>query len=204
LEKVIFDEKPDFTFGGDGNNILRAKARRIDIIATFSNDTPNQNATNEELDTLSANWRAFAATVLSNPKMYSPEKSIVKSYEKDGPWVRFLSAGADLGQPLPPTARPLNTQGNYRMAKSLLLPKDEDESAVKLSDMPTRVREHLRKFGVGRRLCITKMGHERGSVVLVPADAKVDDEIWFFRGTGFPYVLRKMRDEKYVVVGEAC
>src|SRR5947207_13726907 len=54
LEKVTFDEEPDFTFGGDGNNILRVKARRIDIIATFSNNTPNQNATNEELDTLSA------------------------------------------------------------------------------------------------------------------------------------------------------
>jgi hypothetical protein len=47
------------------------------------------------------------------------------------------------------------------------------------------------------------MGEDKGSVVLVPAEAKKGDEIWLFRGTSFPYVLRKVEDG-YVVVGEAC
>jgi hypothetical protein len=59
----------------------------------------------------------------------------------------------------------------------------------------------LRKTGVGRRLCVNEA---MGFVVLVPAESEVGDEIWFFRGTGYPYVLRKEEQEGYVVVGEAC
>jgi hypothetical protein len=127
--EVASGEDPDFTFEGEGNKILQVRGSRLDYIATLSDDTPNQDATIEELDTLSANWKAFAATALSNPQIYILDKGHVEKYEDDGPWVKFLSAGADNGRPLPQTAKPLTTQANYRMAKSLLLPKDEDESA---------------------------------------------------------------------------
>jgi hypothetical protein len=81
------------------------------------------------------------------------------------------------------------------MAKSLLLPEDEDKTAVKVKGIRKRVHEYLRKSGVGRKICITE-----GSVVLVPAESKVGDEIWLFRGTTFPYVLRKIKEGEYVVV----
>jgi hypothetical protein len=57
---------------------------------------------------------------------------------------------------------------------------------------------------VGRRLGVTRMGKDKGSVVLVPADSVVGDEIWLFRGTNFPYVLRRRSEGEYVVVGETC
>jgi hypothetical protein len=200
--EVTAGEDPDFIFGGGGDGTIRARGHRLDYIATLSDDTPNQDATTEELDALSANWKAFAATALSNPQMHVLDRAHVGKYIDDGPWIYFLSVYVDRGNPLPKTATPLDIRGDYRMAESLLLPKDD--SAIKVKDMKKRVHEYLRKSGVGRRLCITKMGENKGSVVLVPADSKVGDEIWLFRGTSFPYVLRKVKDGKYVVVGEAC
>jgi hypothetical protein len=61
----------------------------------------------------------------------------------------------------------------------------------------------LRKNGVGSILGIPKIGENKGSVVLVPAETRNGDEIWLFRGTSFHYVLRKVEDG-YIVVGEAC
>jgi hypothetical protein len=89
------------------------------------------------------------------------------------------------------------------MAKGLLLPKD---GKVTITGMEKRVHEYLRKFGMGRRLCVTAktLRDQAGSVVLVPVDSEVGDEIWLFRGTGSAYVLRKIGYREYVVVGEAC
>jgi len=105
---------------------------------------------------------------------------------------------------LPRSANQVKTLGDYKMAKSLLLPSEEEMAGIgDVKGLKTRVREQLRKNGVGRRLGVTKMGEDKGSVVLVPAEARKGDEIWLFRGTSFPYVLRKVEDG-YVVVGEAC
>jgi hypothetical protein len=48
------------------------------------------------------------------------------------------------------------------------------------------------------------MGDKKGTVVLVPADTQAGDEIWAFRGTRMTYVLRKVGDQRYVVVGDVC
>lgn len=202
---VSSGEDPDFAFEGEGNSILRAKGYRLDIIDQMSDDTPAQNATAEELDALSTNWKKFAQIVLTNEDVYMFDAGIVEQYQHDdGRWIQFLSATTDSGQPRALTEAPLSTQANYLMLQGLLLPKDHSESTFSANEMRRHIHEHLRKFGVGRRLCITEMGSEKGSVVLVPADAKTGDEIWIFRGTSSQYVLRKVKDEEYVVVGEAC
>jgi hypothetical protein len=40
-----------------------------------------------------------------------------------------------------------------------------------------RLHMQLRKYRVGRRLCVTKKGNKKGCVVLVPAGSLVSDEI---------------------------
>jgi hypothetical protein len=102
---------------------------------------------------------------------------------------------------LPKAAPQLNIPGDYEMAKSLLLPgKDEGGGAV-VKNVNHRLYELLRKTGVGRMLCVNQ---EIRFVVLVPAESAVGDEIWFFRGTNYPYVLRRMEQEGYMVVAGAC
>jgi hypothetical protein len=204
LSHVAADEEPAFTFEGEGNELLRAKGSCIDVVEKLSSHTPKQNSSAEELDTLSAKWKLFSQAILTNPNR-DFQDGIVKYYqENDQQWIQFLSAGTDTGQPRPVTVAPLSTEGNYQMVKSLLLPEQSGESSSNVGDLRGRVHEQLRKFGTGRRLCVTRMGHQRGSAVLVPEDTEPGDEIFIFRGTRQAYVLRNVDDRKYVVVGEAC
>ena len=70
--------------------------------------------------------------------------------------------------------------------------------------MRRRVHEQLHKFGVGRRLGITKLYKSHGSIVMVPEDAAVGDEIWAFRGTRFYYTMRRLEDQTYIAIGDTC
>jgi hypothetical protein len=202
--EVMAGEPPDFVFKGEGDSILMARGFQLDVIETLSDETPHQDATNDELDALSAKWKALAATALSNPDIYVLDRGSISKYKDDGPWIEFLSIHVDRGHALPKAAAQLKVPGDYRMAKSLLLPSEEEVSVVDVKGVKNRVLEHLRKNGVGRRLGVTRMGKDKGSVVLVPANSVVGDEIWLFRGTNFPYVLRRRSEGEYVVVGETC
>jgi len=204
-EEVMAGQAPDFSFEETENGcVLKARGFLLDEIDTLSRETPHQDATPEELDNVSSAWRRLAATALENTKIYVLDKGTIAKYKDDGPWIQFLSTQTDKGSMLPRSANQVKTLGDYKMAKSLLLPSKEEMADIgDVKGLKTRVREQLRKNGVGRRLGVTKMGEDKGSVVLVPAEAKKGDEIWLFRGTSFPYVLRKVEDG-YVVVGEAC
>jgi hypothetical protein len=204
-EEVMAGEAPDFSFEETEKGcVLKARGFLLDEIKTLSTETPHQDATLEELDTVSSAWRQLAATALQNPNIYVLDKGTIAKYKDDGPWIQFLSTHADNGDTLPRSASQVKILGDYKMAKSLLLPSEDEMVGIgDVKGLKTRVREHLRKNGVGRRLGITKMGESKGSVVLAPAEAKEGDEIWLFRGTSFPYVLRRV-ENGYVVVGEAC
>jgi Heterokaryon incompatibility protein (HET) len=202
-QEVVGDQDPDFTFEND-NMVLRAQGRLIDHVGTLCQDTVSHSSTDAELDAVSAGWKEFAFTALSSPQIHVLDRSHIDRYKDDVKWCQFLSINKDRRRLLPRTAASVNTRGNYRLAKSMLLPKDEEESAVTIDGARNRIREHLRKSGIGRRLCITRLGEGKGSVALVPKDAEVDDEIWLFRGTSFPYVLRRTDEGKYVVIGETC
>lgn len=205
--EVMAGEDPDFEFEDleNGMCVLKAKGRLLDEIDVLSPETPHQDASPEDLDAVSSAWRTFAATALLNPNIYVLDKGTVTKYAQDGPWIMFLSTGVDRGTALPKTAAQLKIPGDYKMAKALLLPDEEEmeREGVDIKGLTQRVREHLRKSGVGRKLCITKFGPDRGSVILVPAESENGDEIWLFRGTNFPYVLRRV-EHGYVVVGECC
>lgn len=117
----------DLVFEGEGNRVLRAKGFRVDIIGKFSTDTPKQNSSAEELDHLSSRWKTFIKQILAEPERHAADRIYVEEYQSnDGAWVRFLSAGTDWGQPRPVTVAPLNTQSNYLMVKSLLLPENAE------------------------------------------------------------------------------
>jgi hypothetical protein len=197
-------EAPDFIFEDlESGCVLRARGFFLDGIETLSQSTPHQNALPEELDALSSEWKELAFTALRNPTAHILDRGTIKSYEQDGPWVQFLSAHVDRGRALPQTASQVKVPGDYRMAKALLFPGEEEGRVVDVRDMKQRVREHLRKNGGGRRLCVTKQSENKGSVVLVPAESRIGDSIWIFRGTSFPYVLRRV-SQGFLVVGEAC
>jgi hypothetical protein len=57
-----------------------------------------------------------------------------------------------------------------------LLP-GEEAVGVDVKGVKHRVREHLRKNGVGRRLYVVKMGENKGSVALMLPESIVEDEI---------------------------
>ena len=176
----------------------------MDVIETLSEETPRQDATAEELDDLDMKWRKLAKSALSNSQIHILHEIAVKRYSDDSSWIQFLSALSDTGQPLPKMDAQLKVPGDYLMAKSLLLPGDEEVVGLDVQGLKQRVHVQLRKYGVGRRLCVTKKGNKKVCVVLVPAGSLVGDEIWVFRGTNYPFVLRKRKDGEYVVVGEAC
>ena len=154
----------------------------MDVIETLSGETPRQDATAEELDDLDMKWRKLAQSALLNPQIYVLDEMTIKKYSDDSSWIQFLSALSDSGQPLPNTDAQLKVPGDYLMAKSLLLPGDEEVVGLDVQGLKQRVHVQLRKYGVGRRLCVTKKGNKKGCVVLVPAGSLVGDEIWVFRG----------------------
>ena len=203
---------PDFTFDGEDNLVLKAKGMCLDTIETLSDDTVQSDNTGEELDALYGHWKAFATLALAKPNIdYSDQRYLEQGLlakRNDQSWLEFLSVGVDSGrdmrysedgQTLLPLAQSavVDSYMNAKMANSLLLPKDEDDEAVKVSAYH-KIHSYLRKYGVGRKLSITA----NSKIGLVPAEAEVGDVVVGFRGTVFPYVLRKVGDE-CVVVGEA-
>jgi hypothetical protein len=152
---------------------------------------------------MSVSWRKLAATALQNTQISRWEWATIANYRQDGPWIQFISAGVDTGASLPKSAQ-ISGPIDQRMAKALLLPDEEEVGGiVEEQNVKQRVTKWLRKNGFGRRLCVTKRGYDKGSVALVLAESERGDEIWAFRGTTFPYVLRKLEGGMYVVVGEA-
>lgn len=62
------------------------------------------------------------------------------------------------------------------MAKSLLVPGDEEVVTRDVLGLKQRVHRQLTRY-VGGRLCVIEMGSNKGSVVLVPADSLIGDGI---------------------------
>jgi hypothetical protein len=206
--EVMAGEAPDFTFEGEGECVLRARGVMLHKVETLSAETPRQDATAGELDALFEEWRGLVLRALTHPRTSVSSvsdkdsiKSYIVEYKDDARWVTFLSINMDRGDPLPQAAQQLNIPGDYRMAKSLLLPGEEESEGAVMKSVKYRLLELLRKTGTGRRLCVNE---EWGLVVLVPAESVVGDEIWAFRGTDYQYVLREVEQGKYVVIGEAC
>jgi len=201
----------EFTFEGDNECILRAKGCRIDTISSFSDDKVSEDDTPEQLMALYDKWRALVQTVIPKPNVERFTKRILEELTgryNDRTWVTFLSLGSDPGleirysedgKTLLSEGSPIRTPGNLRMVESLLLPKDEDEEAVEVNPYQ-RIHQNLRKYGVGRKLAFMT----NGSIGLVPGDAKDGDEVYSFKNTAYPYVLRKVGKGEHVVVGESC
>jgi hypothetical protein len=204
---------PDFTFDGEDSLVLQAKGICLDIIESLSDETPQSDQPVTELDALYASWKSFAALALTKSNIQGGDERYLQerllSKHNDPSWVELLSIGEDSGRSmrysddgtLLPGTQPavVESHMNAKMAKSLLLPKDDEDESVKASPYHS-IHSNLRRYGVGRRLCIT----ENCKIGLVPADAKIGDTVVGFRATFFPYVLRKVGGEGYVVVGEAC
>ena len=202
-------EDHDFTFEGENSEILKARGCRLGTVAKVYPDTPGQDWSDDELTKLSTTWKAFASTAFSKNQGGFMDRGAVKQYQEDeGAWIRFVSAGADHAMPEPISSTPLGLDGNHRyeLVKSLLMEKQDvpEQSSPEFVKLKNRTLQALRKFAVGRRLCVTDIGDDKGSVVLVPMDTKPGDQIWMFRGTRSPFVLRKIEKETYVAVGEAC
>lgn len=202
-------EDRDFTFEGEDCGILKAKGYCVDVVAKICADTPGQSWSDDELTKLSATWKTFVSTAFGNGQGDFMDGGMVRQYLQDErAWIRFLSAGADSAMPEPTAATPLGLDDNhkYELVKSLLIETkhSSEQSSLSFFELKDRTLQSIRKFGVGRRLCSTKAGKDKGRVVLVPMDAKPGDEVWMFRGTNSAYVLRKIEGKNYVVVGEAC
>jgi hypothetical protein len=199
LGHVPADEESDFVFEGDDEELLRARGRPVDVVSQLAKGTPQEQWTVAQIDALSATWREFTGAALANPKVHMFDKKFAEEYQaKDAAWLTFLSIGKDQGKPRLVNDAPLKIRGDFRMVQRLLLAEDINSSSF--GDLGQRIQAQLRKFGVGRCLSITRLG----TVVLVPADSRAGDEIWMFRGTRATYVLRRVGDRRYVVVGDAC
>lgn len=207
------EDNPDFTFEGEENCVLQVKSRRVGSIAALSDDTPGLYDTIEQLDALYNSWKALADKIYTGPKideLSNRHLYSLQEHQNERLWVEFLSihedTGTDMryaedGKTLLPGKRYQLDSGtrNMRMVESLLWPKDDEEIALNVNPY-RKIHENLRRFGVGRKLCFL----ESGSIGLVPAGARIGDECCIFRQTTFPYILRQLDENRYVVVGEAC
>ena len=206
-------DEPDFTFEPDNESVLRANGRVVSSITAVSNDQVTGDATTEQLDALFQNWKTFVQTIKDHPELGWDERrdfrELAEDKQNDRKWIEFLSLGAESGhwlrfsedgKLLPEKGVAAeNVYGNLKMVNSLLLPKSDDEEAIKVNPYK-KYHENLRKYGIGRRLAYTSTG----SVGLVPSDTGGGDELCVFSNTYYPFVLRKVRDGKHVVIGEAC
>jgi hypothetical protein len=204
----------DFAFEGElgeRSSVLRARGRRESSILALSEDRPAPHDRVEQLDTLYAKWKEFVTQMHSNPDLDRPSKQKLEIYyvkhKNDESWIRLLSGWADLahnlryaedGVSILPDTNPIHNH-DPRMVESILLPKAGEETAVKILGKK-KIHSNLRKFGIGRTICLLEGGH----IGLVPADARIGDELCAFRRTSFRYLLRNIGGDKYVLVGEAC
>jgi hypothetical protein len=206
VQKDCVSDHLDFTFEGEKQDVLRAQGCLVGIVGKLNNATPGENASIAELNMVNANWKEFyaASAVTRTDPM------------DDKQWSEFLS-----GYPKSKFTFGATSKETRRAVKNLLLPPEVDTSTPPF-DNRRKIIENLSKFGVGRRLCeircqrnmpnlfsfgastVTHRTEEEIRVGLVPSDTKLGDEIWDFRGSALPRVLRKIDNDKYVVVGEAC
>ncbi|CZR64159.1 uncharacterized protein PAC_14056 [Phialocephala subalpina] len=216
--KVLYSpgvpDEPDFTFEAENDSVLRANGRTVSFIAAVCDDVVTANATTDQLDTLYRNWKAFIFAMVNHIQLdWDGKRDFRDLTEKqpDRKWLEFLSLGAENGHWLrfaeDGSGRLLPEKGaaaenafmNQKMVNSLLLPKADDEEAIKVNPYK-KYHQNLRKHGIGRRLSYTF----DGSVGLVPNDARVGDQVCVFSNTYYPFVLRKVENDKHVVIGEAC
>ncbi|KAJ3483878.1 hypothetical protein NLG97_g7203 [Lecanicillium saksenae] len=204
---VSAGEEPDFTFDGDGLEILRAKGCKLDVIETICPGTPGQGWSDDQLHKLSAAWKGFIRSAFSGKNGGFMDRGITKQYlEDEMAWIRFLSAGGDSGGPRSTTSTPLSLDSSHRyeLVNCLLLKQESSQQPHReSSSSENRTLQALRKYCVGRRICVSEMGDAKGRVHLVPVDAEPGDEVWVFRGTRSAFVLRKIENGCRVVVGEA-
>jgi len=196
-----------YSFDKD-STILRVTGSYLDSINATSRGTVNQDDTSEQLNALFHSWKTFAQNALSRKNIKHLEQRYISEGllgpEKERSWIKLLSIGHDQGHSLrysqqgellPEEASPLDLTPAVQFARSLLLPDDLKAKG----NTYIRIHNYLRKFGVGRRLGLSKTG----IIGLVPADAQHGDQIFLLDGASFPYLLRKT-GEYYVIVGEAC
>ena len=198
----------------EGSDVLHLKGEFFDTVETLSDCSPQRNDTVEQLDALYLEWKSIVAQLLPRPDSdpysgFMPEdrhyvRTSLLGICEDRSWIYFLSIGEDEGRQLrysednkllDDDAPALDDIQNIRMARSLLLP--DDLKVVTSKYLP--VHTYLRKYGVGRRLCVSA----KGVIGLVPQDTQIGDSIVVFHGGNFPYIIRKC-GEQYVLVGEAC
>jgi hypothetical protein len=210
-----FSGTPYFKFEGDDNTILNVRGRRLDTIFTVVTETPKDADSSKQLNAIFEAWKAAAATEFSRPEISWHNKRYLKAltgWKKEDLWVNFLSLGNDGGgfnyteDGLRLLPRQKKTQSIYlrepMVVESILAPKEPDlpDESTAFSSEYERLFDHLRKYGVGRKLGFLA----NGAAGLVPADTQVNDVLYDFRRTAYPYILRKLEDRKHVVVGEAC
>lgn len=210
-----FKDEADFSFGGEDGTVLRVQGYSLDLIQLMSADEPSDDDSLETIDAVYQSWKEFISGFIRDIPNTSREfedrkkLSILLEQGNEESWIRILSMGTDNGWGLrfsedgktllPEQTLISGTIGNFKMAKSFLLPEDEDDNPIK-PDAYQRIHKNLRVYGVGRRLAITTKGH----ACLVPMDARIGDEICSLSGAGLHYVLRRITEEEHVLVGETC
>lgn len=167
------------------------------------------DATTDQLDNLYQKWKLFArCNIIPEFRVRTPYASPAKE-ENDRAWIRFLNLGIVYGNHLHYSedgellSAGVLAEGssyyNTSMIERILLPKAEDEGAVKANPYKG-FHGNLRKYGIGRRLACSAVGY----VGLVPGETAVGDEICTFINTQYPFILRKAPKGKHIVIGEAC
>ena len=161
----------------------------------------------DQLNTLLARWKNFVKT---QEKLIADHFGVEHRYlielsdqRSEGSWLSFLSIGESTGggfsyspegKLLPPEPRPVHY--DVKHLRNLLVPDEFTEEQKPLA----RLYECLKRYGIGRRLCLS----DSGVIGLVPAAAKVGDKLIILHGASFPYVLRSRGGDFYSLVGEAC
>lgn len=102
----------------------------LDKINSLSKETPHQDAIPEELDAVSSAWHKLAALALQNKKIYILDKGMIATYKDDRPWIQFLSTQTDNGVAFPRSVTQVSILGNYKMAKTLMLPSEKEIDGI--------------------------------------------------------------------------
>ena len=199
------EAEAEFSFDG---NALCVKGDFIDHVQFICEDYVKLDDTDDKLDHLLAQWKRFVIDVGKPHKdRHTTEKRLLEGLaepQSGESWLKFISAEEDMGwglkssqegELLPQDLTRVPHTYDVQHLKNLLV-ADNFNNQIKPY---AKFYEYLKKYGVGRRLCLSKSF----VIGLVPAEAEIGDIFTIIHGASFPFVLRA-RGEAHTLIGEAC
>lgn len=194
---------PDVQFEDE---VLRISGVHIDAVQSLCDLVVQQNDTSEALSSLYTTWKEFTTQVLRRSKAGYDQKEFVKTLVGDSAdtmWAYMLA----MGDETPYQILSISQYSDMHFADMLLQNLNHKFITAnflrgkKLKATPERMIDAmLRKYCIGRRLCLS----EKGFVGIVPAESRAGDSVVMFYGGQFASILRKIDEgNRYVLVGEA-